>query len=152
MKSKLFLFALLLTATSLFAGNSNPGELFSYDKTQVATQLNELNNLENYVTANPGSTMENLAATNNSLVKNINGKSATFSGDNNRIVAILLCFFLGGLGIHHAYLDAGTGIIFKYCITCGGIFGVLPLIDFITLLISPNWEATFVGNTKLIAY
>lgn len=54
--------------------------------------------------------------------------------DNDQIVAILLAFFLGGLGIHRVYLGSQPIIILWYLITLGGFFGLIPLIDFIRLI------------------
>jgi len=52
---------------------------------------------------------------------------------NEQIIAILLCFFLGGLGIHRFYLGYTTiGVI--QLLTAGGC-GVWVLIDFIRLII-----------------
>jgi TM2 domain-containing membrane protein YozV len=49
------------------------------------------------------------------------------------IAAILLCFFLGSLGIHRFYVGKiGTGIL--QIITLGGL-GVWVLIDFIMIII-----------------
>jgi TM2 domain-containing membrane protein YozV len=49
------------------------------------------------------------------------------------IVAVLLCFFLGALGVHRFYVGKiGTGIL--QLITLGGL-GVWVLIDFIMILI-----------------
>ncbi|SEG90836.1 TM2 domain-containing protein [Nonomuraea solani] len=49
------------------------------------------------------------------------------------IVAVLLCFFLGVLGVHRFYVGKiGTGILML--ITLGG-FGIWALIDFIMILI-----------------
>ncbi|WP_219464582.1 TM2 domain-containing protein [Nonomuraea rhizosphaerae] len=49
------------------------------------------------------------------------------------IVAVLLCFFLGALGVHRFYVGkVGTGIL--QLITLGGL-GVWVLIDFIMILI-----------------
>lgn len=49
------------------------------------------------------------------------------------IVALLLCFFLGALGVHRFYVGKiGTGIL--QLITLGGL-GVWVLIDFIMILI-----------------
>ncbi|RCW48093.1 TM2 domain-containing protein [Paenibacillus prosopidis] len=49
------------------------------------------------------------------------------------IAAILLCFFLGSIGIHRFYVGKiGTGIL--QIITFGGL-GVWALIDFIMIVI-----------------
>jgi TM2 domain-containing membrane protein YozV len=50
----------------------------------------------------------------------------------NKTVAILLSFFLGGLGIDRFYLGyTGFGIL---KLLTGGVFGILWLVDFIRLL------------------
>ncbi|QYC43122.1 TM2 domain protein [Nonomuraea coxensis DSM 45129] len=49
------------------------------------------------------------------------------------VVAVLLCFFLGALGVHRFYVGKiGTGIL--QLVTLGGL-GVWVLIDFIMILI-----------------
>lgn len=52
--------------------------------------------------------------------------------EKNGVTAVLLCFFLGGLGIHNFYLGR-TGIGIAQLFTLGGC-GVWALIDFIVLL------------------
>jgi TM2 domain-containing membrane protein YozV len=75
------------------------------------------------------------------IIKNSNNTSTSITinkGQNNsesgksQIVAVILCFFLGGLGIHRFYLGyTGIGILM---LLTGGLFGILWLIDFIRLL------------------
>lgn len=55
------------------------------------------------------------------------------TSEKNYIVMILLCFFLGSLGIHRFYVGKiGTGILM--IITLGGL-GIWALIDFIMIII-----------------
>ena len=75
--------------------------------------------------------------------------NAMAGGEHNAFVAILLAFFLGGLGLHRVYLGGRPILILFYIITLGGIFGLLPLIDFIRLIIGhmDHYE----GNDKFLA-
>ncbi|MDD1503370.1 MULTISPECIES: TM2 domain-containing protein [unclassified Lysinibacillus] len=55
------------------------------------------------------------------------------TSEKNYIVMILLCFFLGGLGIHRFYVGKiGTGILM--IITFGGL-GIWALIDLIMIIV-----------------
>lgn len=89
-----------------------------------------------------------------SKVKQFGKKASAFvkglaSGEHSAVVAILLAFFLGFLGVHRVYLGGRPILILFYIITFGGIFGILPLIDFIRLIIGhmDHYE----GNDKFLA-
>ena len=59
----------------------------------------------------------------------------TGESGKSQIVALLLCIFLGGLGIHRFYLGyTGMGLLYLFTV---GLFGIGWLIDTI-LLIIPN--------------
>lgn len=54
----------------------------------------------------------------------------------NKWVALLLCFFFGGLGVHKFYEGkVGMGILYLFTV---GLFGIGTLVDFIMLLLKPN--------------
>ena len=81
---------------------------------------------------------------NSLVIKNdnssISNNTLTAVAGDNQTVAVLLCFFLGAIGVHRFYLgDTLIGVI--QLLTLGGL-GVWTLIDFIRLLIGdlgPGW-------------
>lgn len=51
----------------------------------------------------------------------------------SRLAALLLCFFLGYLGIHRFYVGkTGTGILWLLTV---GLFGIGALVDFIMIIV-----------------
>ena len=60
-------------------------------------------------------------------------KSKAPAGGKSQIIALILCFFVGVLGIHRFYLGyTGIGVLM---LLTGGVCGMLALIDFIRILL-----------------
>ena len=76
------------------------------------------------------------------------------SGNPSPIASFLLCTFLGGLGIHRHYMGTRPWMWAIYFFPVGGIFGVVPLIDWIFLLIGVVDDniSEFVGNTRFFMW
>ena len=70
--------------------------------------------------------------------------------DNDKQVgAVVLCWFVGGLGIHRVFLGGRGSLIAIYCITFGGC-GVVWLVDFIILIV--DGTERFENNNRFIAW
>jgi TM2 domain-containing membrane protein YozV len=74
---------------------------------------------------------------------------AKFATDSNQVLAVVLVFFLGGLGIHRVYLGAKPIIILWYVLSFGGFFGLMPFIDFLRLIFGGT--AHYEGNDNFWA-
>ena len=68
------------------------------------------------------------------------------------IIAIVLDVVVGTLGIHRFYMgtEVLTGLL--YPITCGGIFGVVPLIDLIVMIINYEDISAFIDNPNFFMW
>ena len=81
--------------------------------------------------------------------------TAMISADKSPVAAILLTFFLGGFGIHRHYMGTRPWMWAIYTFTFGGIFGVVPLVDFIVeivALVEDNSVARYCGNTSFFMW
>lgn len=74
------------------------------------------------------------------------------SGEKTAPVALLLDFFLGGLGVHRFYLGTKVMTGIGYILTCGGFFGIMPLIDFIVIIINIEDISQFIDNPKFFMW
>ena len=54
--------------------------------------------------------------------------------DKDPVIAFVLAWVVGPLGIHRAYLGTSTGTIIAYILTAGGC-GIVAMVDWIVLLI-----------------
>ena len=75
--------------------------------------------------------------------------------ENKKLISAILAFPFpfGILGLHRIYLGTKPYMPFVYVGTLGGCFGILPLIDFITILIADD-EAFkgFENNPKVFMW
>ena len=63
-------------------------------------------------------------------------KAAGGLNGQDKIVMALICFFLGGLGVHNFMMgETKKGIVKIVCCFLCGISGILALIDFIMILL-----------------
>jgi len=68
---------------------------------------------------------------------------AAGKSDKNKITALLLCIFLGGLGIHRFYVGKiGTGIVW---LLTGGVFGIGWIVDIVLIAVDKFKDKR--GNT-----
>lgn len=93
------------------------------------------------ICVNCGCSLENKLG-NQSVNVTINNNTVGIS-PKSRLVAFLLCTFLGGLGIHRFYVGkVGTGILWLLTL---GLFGIGTFIDWIVILCG-----TFKDNNGLV--
>jgi len=85
----------------------------------------------------------------------------TFEMDTNSqlkekdpVIAWLISFPTGMLGLHRAYLGTSTTTVILYIVTAGGILGIVPMIDWILLLrgIQDGDISRFVGNRRFVMW
>ncbi len=90
----------------------------------------------------------------NTAIPNVPTEQAKVTGGSNAWVAFALAFVIGGLGIHRFYLGTATLTGIGYILTCGGIFGIVPFVDWIVLLVGAiqNDIGKFEDNTKFFMW
>ena len=73
--------------------------------------------------------------------------------NNRKITAALLAFPFpfGIVGLHRIYLGTKPYVPIAYIATLGGVFGILPLIDFCAILLDKDF-ANFENNGKVLMW
>ena len=140
---KLFLLAVIaLCSVGAFAAT---GSQYVVDDQQVEQLFT--NSTDASLTALSDQTMINATA-------GVAGHGAQLKSGSDKtfVAAILLDFFLGGLGIHRLYLGTATLTWVGYILTFCGIFGIVPLVDFIVLIVHNDDISPYVDNTKFFMW
>ncbi len=76
------------------------------------------------------------------------------NSEKTAVIAFILCWAVGVLGIHRLYLGTSTGTFIGYLLTCGGL-GIVSFIDWIVLLLEVVGEqdiSRFVDNPKFFMW
>ena len=75
-------------------------------------------------------------------------------GSANPWGAWALCTFLGGFGIHRHYMGTSNWMWAIYTFTVFGIFGVVPFVDWVVLLVGAieNNIGSYTGNDKFFMW
>ena len=108
-------------ANSSFASGGGSNKLF--EEEQKAEQVNNQENSQGY------------NQNNNQGYQTYNGRQEPYLAGNDKTLIALLCFFLGGLGVHCFVMgETRKGIIrIVFSLLCG-IGAIFALIDFIMIL------------------
>lgn len=108
------------------------------------------NAIESAVAVSPSSLMSELPASMPAMPA-----TATISNGANPVAVILLNVFLGGFGVHRHYMGTRPWMWAIYTFTFGGIFGIVPFVDFIVELVAiveDNSVARYCGNPSFFMW
>lgn len=140
---KKILFTLLLASGFAYANAATTSE-YVLDEVKVEQMFNQSQD----ITSEAADIMSQYSL---SGLNNLN--SSTVLGEKKPAVAFILCWLLGGLGIHRFYLGTKTMTGIGYILTCGGL-GIVSFIDWIVLLIGliNNDIDKYVDNSKFFMW
>ena len=136
-------FTLIFLIAAIFSFSQANAAKYSIDEAAVDQLFTEATETS-MISVNASSFSSIPSAVNSPLMAN--------AGEKDAVVAIVLDFFLGGLGIHRFYLGTETLTGLAYIFTCGGIFGVVPLIDFVVLIINHDDISPYIDNPKFFMW
>ncbi|HEY6082649.1 MAG TPA: TM2 domain-containing protein [Chitinophagaceae bacterium] len=138
----------LLFAAMVVVAKADPGQYTINDAQVEATFAKGVDISSQLISSQDKSTLFNSMGLNTANAS----MASAGSGGKEFAVALLLNFFLGGLGIHRLYLGTKTITWVGYILTCGGIFGIVPLVDFIVLIIHNEDISPYVNNPKFFMW
>jgi hypothetical protein len=72
--------------------------------------------------------------------------------NQNAWIAVILDLLIGGLAIHRVYLGGTPVLIIGYLLTFGGIFGLVPFIDLIVLIINNQDISKYIDNNAFFMW
>lgn len=80
--------------------------------------------------------------------------AASISAGSSPVVSFILCTFLGGFGVHRHYMGTRPFMWAVYTFTFGGLFGIVPFVDWVFLLIGVVEDniGQYCGNTKFFMW
>lgn len=136
-------FTLILLIAAIFSFSQANAAKYSIDE-EAIDQL--------FTTATETSMISLNAASFSAIPSAVNSPLMANAQEKDPVVAIVLDFFLGGLGIHRFYLGTETLTGLGYILTCGGIFGIVPLIDFVVLIVNHDDISPYVDNPKFFMW
>lgn len=85
------------------------------------------------------------------LDSTLNKNELTHKGENKKLMAMAINFSLGMLGAHRLYLGTKPHIPVFYLLTFGGVFFILPIIDFFVLTFSKD-ISPYLNNDRFIMW
>jgi len=95
----------------------------------------------------------------NSLSADMNANlpnNAAFDDNSSKvIIAVVVCWLVGEFGIHRYILGTKSNMWIYYTCTCGGIFGIVPFVDFWVLIIDGlilKNESKYMNNEKFFMW
>ena len=141
---KLLVLCLLLTAMVTAQAADVSTEAYVIDDQQVEQLFTQSEDISL-------STVNASLLQNQQLTAGLTG-TARIKANKEFVPALLLNIFLGGLGIHRLYLGTKTFTWVGYILTCGGIFGIVPLVDLVVLIINNDNISPYIDNSKFFMW
>jgi len=84
------------------------------------------------------------------LLSPLSGQKVT--AEKNVWLAVVLNLFLGLIAVHRVYLGGTPILILGYLFTAGGIFGIVPLVDIVVLIINNENISKYINNNRFFMW